>query len=197
MTINKNHLTLRKSIKKRKPKFTMQDLHKRSELKDKWRKPKGLQSKMRLSKKGYSRIVSIGWGSPSTVKYMHASGKYVTSIQNKKDLLSINSETHVGEISSTVGLKNRLDLLSESIKKNIFIINYQKPAEYIEEIKKKREQEKQKKKKRLDAQKQKETKKKTTDKKKSTLAEKIQTEEEKKTVEKKEKDKTLIKKDSI
>ena len=62
-----NLLQLRKRIKAKKPNFVRQDSHKQKEVKKKWRKPKGMQSKMRLKKKGYRKSVSIGYGSPKKV----------------------------------------------------------------------------------------------------------------------------------
>ena len=40
-------LELRKRIKRKKPEFIRQDAHKKKSLESKWRKPKGLHSKMR------------------------------------------------------------------------------------------------------------------------------------------------------
>ena len=54
-------------MKKKKPKFIRQDAHKKGRLAKKWRKPKGLQSKMRLCKKGYRKRISKGYKSPKEV----------------------------------------------------------------------------------------------------------------------------------
>ena len=54
-------LKIRKRIKTRKPKFIRQDAHKKKEVNDKWRKPKGRDNQMRLKRKGYPQVVSIGF----------------------------------------------------------------------------------------------------------------------------------------
>ena len=70
----KTLLNIRKKIKSKKPFFFRQDAHKNLKLGDKWRKPKGLHSKMRLGFKGYRKSVSIGYGSPKITKNLHKSG---------------------------------------------------------------------------------------------------------------------------
>ena len=47
MAETKKLLELRKKIKGKKPNFIRQDAHKHKRLARKWRKPKGIQSKMR------------------------------------------------------------------------------------------------------------------------------------------------------
>ena len=54
----KDLLEFRKKIKAKKPNFIRQDAHKKGEIKKKWRRPKGLQSKMRLHKRGYRKSPS-------------------------------------------------------------------------------------------------------------------------------------------
>ena len=51
----KELLELKKKIKKKKPNFTRQETHKKSKLKKKWRRPKGIQSKLRLNKRAIKR----------------------------------------------------------------------------------------------------------------------------------------------
>ena len=53
-------LELRRAMKRKKPDFIRQDSHKKAGLGAKWRKPKGIHSKMRKKHKG--KYVKIkGW----------------------------------------------------------------------------------------------------------------------------------------
>ena len=70
-----NHLALRAQMKGKKPEFIRQDAHKKPGLGWKWRRPKGITSKMRLHLKGYRRIVKKGYRSPKDVRGLTKDGK--------------------------------------------------------------------------------------------------------------------------
>jgi len=86
----------------------------------KWRKPKGRDSKMRLSRKGYSKTVSIGYKSARK-----ESGKInnltPVLIYNLKDLNSLNNKSLA--ILARVGAKKKLELIKLAQEKNIQILN--------------------------------------------------------------------------
>ena len=90
----KKALEHRKTIKGKKPKFVKQDIHKKPKLSSAYRKPRGLQSKMRLNKKGYRRTPSQGYGSPSLVKNLTKAGlrPFVVSTVSELDKIDAKSE---------------------------------------------------------------------------------------------------------
>ena len=57
----KELLELRKQIKNKKPDFIRQDAHKKKKLGKKWRKARGLHSKIRLKLRGRGKFVSNGY----------------------------------------------------------------------------------------------------------------------------------------
>ena len=69
-----NSIELRKKIKKRKPNFIRQDAHKKLRLKKKWRRAKGLHSKIRLNKRGYKIAIRKGYGSPKDAHNLYPEG---------------------------------------------------------------------------------------------------------------------------
>jgi len=194
--MEKDMLKLRKKIKSRKPNFLRQDSHKQKEVKKNWRKPKGIQSKMRLHKKGYRKSVAIGYGSPRKVYGLHSSGLKQTLIDSVKELDKINKEVEGIIISRTVGLKKKIVIVKKAKEKGIKILNIKNPDNFIKqteerfakkkEVKKVKQEEKAKKKK--------ETEEKAKEKEEK-LAEKV-SEEEKKEQDKKEQDKVLTKREN-
>jgi len=191
-------LELRKKIKAKKPHFVRQDAHKLKKLPDHWRKPRGLQSKMRLHKKSYRRTVETGWGSPVEVKGTNKEGKKIIIVRNMKQLDLINSKTESVILSSSLGTQKRLVLLKKAKEKGITIdhINldqYIKTAESTFDAriqnKKQSTKEKDEKKKKLE---EKSKEKKEKDKK---VKEEVVSDEEKKEKDKKELDKLLISKE--
>ena len=178
--------------KSRKPTFSRQDSHKKKRLGNKWRKPKGLQSKMRLQKKGYKVSVKTGYGTDKKTKGL-IKGLQKIIINNVKELATIDEKTQGIIISKSVGKKKKVEIIKEAEKKKIKVLSIKSPQDYIKQIEEKRKEVKEAKKEKLEKKK-KEVKKKE---KKSieTKVEKNMTEDEIKEKAKKEKDKVLTKKE--
>jgi large subunit ribosomal protein L32e len=116
-------LELRNKIKARKPKFLQRNVKTKKRLAKVWRRPKGLQNKMRLNKKGYERVISSGYGSPVEAKHLDKkTGLYPVIITNKKDLEKIDVKTQIVLISSTVGAKKKLEIIKVAEEKNLAVI---------------------------------------------------------------------------
>lgn len=206
----KDLLQTRKDIKKRKPKFVRQDAHKKVRLGNAWRKPKGSDSKMRLCKRGYNKIVTSGYKSPAAVRGANKEGLQMVNLASLKELAAIDANRQCIIISSGVGKAKRIAMLEEAIKKNIKVENYRDPKaaleRLLEEIEKRKaskqktqkaKEEKVKAKEAAAKKKEEESKKQESPKKedkKKSLDELASDDEKKKQEEKKDKDKLLIKK---
>lgn len=105
-------LELRRKYKARKPEFLRHLWWKKAKFKNKpkWRKPKGLDNKMRLKLKGYPPIVQIGYRSPRKVRGYHPSGKIPVVIHNINELESLDPDKHIIYIGASIGLKKKLEL---------------------------------------------------------------------------------------
>ena len=172
----------RQMTKRKKPRFKQQDAHKLKSIVLSWRRPKGLQSKMRLGRRGYSRSVSVGYRSPRAVRGMLADGKKPVLIKTLKDLESLTDKDSA-IISKSVGARKKKEILTQIIAKGMTVANLN-PEKFIEDLEKKRK-EKQAKKKVKQPEPKKNEKKEGIE---ATLSE-----DDKKKVEKKVKDKTLTK----
>jgi large subunit ribosomal protein L32e len=190
-------LNLRKQIKRRKPCFIRQDAQKIKEIEPKWRKPKGIHSKMRRKLRGHRKSPSPGYGSPKAVRGIDNSGLKPVRVSSTKDLDKIDPKKQGVILSATVGLRKKIEIIKKTIDKKIKILNLKDPARFLkdtEENMKKRKEAKESKEKEKEK-KVKEKEKKSAEKKKEKLAEKL-TDDEKKEKEKKEKDKLLTKKEA-
>ncbi|HLD48907.1 MAG TPA: eL32 family ribosomal protein [archaeon] len=88
-------------------KFRRQDYFRYSRLGKKWRRPKGLQSKQRIKKGGSGFRPRIGYGSSAK--------KEIILIKNVNELLNIKkSDRAIYMISSTVGLKKKIDIAKKA-----------------------------------------------------------------------------------
>ncbi len=182
-------LELRKAIKARKPEFKRQDSNKRKEVSDSWRRPKGIQSKMRLRKKGHPRAVEKGWRSPKDVRGLSKDGLRQILVTNAAQISVLDSKNDGAIIAKGVGLRKRLMIIEEAGKKGIKLLNANPEKIMRKEAERKEQKEKSSKKKA------KQEKPRAPKKEKEPKKEAEMTEEERKEAEKKEKDKVLTKRD--
>lgn len=116
-------LEIRKQLKEHKPNFIRQDNPKRMKLNDKWRKPKGIHSKIRHRFKGRRKMPSPGYKSPREVKGIHFSGLKIINISSIKDINNIKKEVEGIVISKTIGMRNKLQILKKAKELNIKVLN--------------------------------------------------------------------------
>ena len=192
--MNEVLLTLRKEKKAKKPTFMIQDSHKRKRIRKRWGKPQGWQSKMRLNRRGYNKMVSVGYKSPKAVRGLSPAGLEMINVHSLQELSTINTETQGIIIGSAVGKKKKLALLIKAKEAGITVINFKDVEAYIKSVEEEMAGKKATKTKKKEEKKVKEKKEKDEIKKKEDELTKKLTEEEKKEEEKKEKDKLLIKK---
>jgi large subunit ribosomal protein L32e len=119
---SKKLLDVRKKIKSRKPTFIQQDYHKKDRLKKRWKRPTGLQSKMRHQLKGYSRRVKQGWRSPSDIRGFHGKGVDVVLISNVSQLDTVPKGSGI-IISGNVGMKKKLAIVEKAEHMKILVVN--------------------------------------------------------------------------
>lgn len=119
----KEALKKRAEIKKRKPKFRRQEWFRYKKLGDKWRKPKGLHSKMRRNLKYRPNCARVGYGSPKIVRDLHPSGFKEVLIHNLNELEKINPKNQAARIAHSVGFRKRENIIERADEKGIRILN--------------------------------------------------------------------------
>ena len=103
-------LELRKRLKKKKPDFVRQDFHKKR-LSGRWKKPRGLHSKVRLGLRGKPKGISRGYSSPKKVRSFDKHGLKPVLVASLKGIERIKKESEGAVIKSSVGLKKRYEIL--------------------------------------------------------------------------------------
>lgn len=196
MKMKEKLLAARKSAKEKKPKFIRQDAHKKANLRVCWRKPKGLQSKMRYKRPGYRCSVEVGYGSPSAVRGLSREGLMPVTVNNPPDLNKIE-EGQAALISGNVGQMKKVEIVKKAKDLGIKVLNVKNIDEYLKSVNEKMQKKKEEKSKVMKEKvaKKAEKEKKAEEKKKEGLAEKL-TEEDKKEKERKEREKILTKKET-
>jgi large subunit ribosomal protein L32e len=123
-------LEQRNRMKAKKPSFLMIDWHKRKEVnKDRWRKPRGNQAKIRLNRRGKPKSVRTGYGSPSEVKYLDHNGLKPVIVSNVGELAGLTKENAV-IISGTVGDRKKIAIIKAASEKGLKISNFKNPEKF-------------------------------------------------------------------
>jgi len=134
-------LRLRARIKKRKPAFARPESWRYMRLKENWRRPKGLDHKIRKKLKGWPAAVSTGYRSPRATRELHPSGYREVFVHNVEDLAEIDPKTQAVRIVHTVGKRKRARIITDARKKRITILNLKETRETVAEEEKTPEEE--------------------------------------------------------
>ena len=132
MSVDKKKLLKkRKEISARRPKFVRQESWRYKRVDTTWRKPRGIDNKMKEKRKGYPSMVNVGYRSPKKVRGLHPSGYEVVHIGNPAELEFVDREIEAIMIKRTVGARKRQMILDTASDLNLKILN---PPATIEEI---------------------------------------------------------------
>lgn len=105
------------------PKFKRQEWFRYKKLGEKWRRPKGIHSKLRRNYKYRPPMASIGYGTPKKVRGLHSSGFEEVLIHNPTQLEGLNPKTQAARVGATVGYRKRLDIEKKASELGIHILN--------------------------------------------------------------------------
>jgi large subunit ribosomal protein L32e len=116
-------LAKRAIISGRRPAFKRQEWHRYARLGEKWRKPKGIHSKMKRRLKRRGPIVDIGFRGPASVRGLHPSGFEEVLVYNVDNLEGIDPKVQAVRIGGTVGTKKRMAIEDRAAELGIRVLN--------------------------------------------------------------------------
>jgi len=116
-------LELRKSVADARPRFVRPESWRYVRIHPEWRKPKGLDNKVRKNFKGYPRRVKIGYGGPAKARGYHPSGHTDVLVHNVAELEGLIPEKDAIRIGRQVGAKKRAEILKRANELGLHVLN--------------------------------------------------------------------------
>lgn len=128
----KRLLILRKKLKTQKPDFVRHESWRYVRVKPNWRRPKGIDNKMREKKKGWPKAPNVGYRAPKKVRYFHPSGFKEVIVWRVEDLERLDPEIHAIRIASSVGDRKAFNIMDRAEEKGFWVINPRVAKEELE-----------------------------------------------------------------
>jgi len=113
-------------LRKKTPRFVRQEFGKFAKLEDKWRTPRGCDSKKDEGKRGKGASPKIGYKRPAEAREIHPSGFYPVMVRNTTELATVDPKTQGAIIAAAVGRKKRNDIIKAANDRAITILNPRK-----------------------------------------------------------------------
>ena len=119
-----NALKARARAKRSKPAFVRAESWRYDRFSESWRRPRGLDNKIRRKIKGWPPGPSTGYCGPKAACGLHPSGYEDVIVHNVAELVSVNPDTQAVRIAHTVGKRKRVLVIAEAKKLNLTILNF-------------------------------------------------------------------------
>ena len=116
-------LSKRNRMSNRRPAFKRQNWFRYKRLGDKWRRPRGIHSKMRRHFKYRITVVQPGFRGPASVRGLHPSGFEEVMIHTPKEVDDVDPKTQAIRIASKVGDKKREIIVKKADELKIRVFN--------------------------------------------------------------------------
>jgi large subunit ribosomal protein L32e len=113
----------RGELAEHRPKFVRQESWRYVRIHPEWRKPKGIDNKVRRQDKGWPALVRVGYRGPVESRGLHPSGHFEVLVYRPDDLSSLVPGRDVARIGGTVGAKKREQILSRATELGIRVLN--------------------------------------------------------------------------
>ena len=124
-------LKVRARARNKKPEFVRQESWRDSKFSLSWRRPRGLDNKVRRKIKGWPASPSTGYKGPKIARGMHPSGYMEVIVNNAEAVAAVDPNTHAIRIAHTVGRKKRAVIIAEAKRLNIKILNVKVTAKEV------------------------------------------------------------------
>ena len=112
-------------VKKRTKKFKRHQSDTKIRVSESWRRPKGIDSRVRRKWRGKVRMPNIGYGSNKKTRHMLPNGYYKFLVHNvdELDMLMMQNKVYCAEIAHGVSARNRIAILDRAAQLAVKVTN--------------------------------------------------------------------------
>ncbi|KAF3923375.1 hypothetical protein ABW21_db0205081 [Orbilia brochopaga] len=112
-------------VKKHKKRFNRHQSDRFMCVAPSWRKPKGIDNRVRRRFKGQAAMPKIGYGSNKKTRHMMPSGHKAFLVHNVNDvdLLLMHNNTFAAEISHAVSSRKRIEIIAKAKALGVKVTN--------------------------------------------------------------------------
>jgi large subunit ribosomal protein L32e len=130
--LQREALRTRARARNKKPAFLRQESWRDSKFSESWRRPRGLDNKVRRKIKGWPASPNTGYKGPKVARGLHPSGYREVIVCNAEAVAKVDPNTQAIRIAHTVGKRKRALIIDEAKKLNIKILNIKVVAKEAE-----------------------------------------------------------------
>ncbi|KAI8873903.1 ribosomal protein L32e [Ramicandelaber brevisporus] len=114
-----------KNVHKRTAKFKRHQSDRYHGVAESWRKPKGIDNRVRRRFKGQIAMPKIGYGTNKKTRHVLPSGfkKFVINNVGELQMLLMHNRTYAAEVAHAVGAKKRAEIIKRAQELNIKVTN--------------------------------------------------------------------------
>ncbi|KAI9718438.1 MAG: 60S ribosomal protein L32 [Candelaria pacifica] len=122
MVSAKKHIPI---VKKRTKRFNRHQSDRFMCVDPAWRKPKGIDNRVRRRFKGQAAMPSIGYGSNRKTRHLTPSGHKAFLVHNTRDvdLLLMHNKTFAAEIGHAVSSRKRIEIIAKAKDLGVKVTN--------------------------------------------------------------------------
>lgn len=119
----KRLLKVRDEMKQRRPSFARPESWRYVRIRESWRRPRGLDNRVRRKKKGWPRMPGYGFRGPRRVRGLHPSGFSEVLVHNPAELEGLNPKRQVIRIAGAVGGRKKELIVSNADALGLRVLN--------------------------------------------------------------------------
>jgi large subunit ribosomal protein L32e len=114
---------LRRQVAQSRPRFERQESWRYKRVHRTWRRPKGIDSKMRLQVKGWPPLVKIGFRGPRASRGLHPSGLMERLVRSLRELEAVEPTREAARFAHSLGRRMRATLLARARLRGVRVLN--------------------------------------------------------------------------